>query len=44
MNAVLVVSPQRAYVEQARMWIERLDRGEARLLKSGRFASLRQGR
>jgi general secretion pathway protein D len=28
MNAVLVVSPQRAYVEQARMWIERLDRGE----------------
>ncbi len=29
MNAVLVVSPQRAYVEQARMWIERLDRGEA---------------
>ncbi|HWE75570.1 MAG TPA: type II secretion system secretin GspD [Stellaceae bacterium] len=29
MNAVLVVSPQRAYVEQARTWIERLDRGEA---------------
>ena len=29
MNAILVVSPQRAYVEQARMWIERLDRGEA---------------
>ncbi|HEX3970695.1 MAG TPA: type II secretion system secretin GspD [Stellaceae bacterium] len=29
MNAVLVVSPQRAYIEQARMWIERLDRGEA---------------
>ena len=28
MNAVLVVSPQRAYIEQARMWIERLDRGE----------------
>jgi general secretion pathway protein D len=28
MNAVLVVSPQRAYVEQARLWIERLDRGE----------------
>lgn len=28
MNAVLVVSPQRAYVEQARMWIERLERGE----------------
>ena len=28
MKAVLVVSPQRAYVEQARMWIERLDRGE----------------
>jgi general secretion pathway protein D len=28
MNAILVVSPQRAYVEQARMWIERLDRGE----------------
>ncbi len=29
MNAILVVSPQRSYVEQARMWIERLDRGEA---------------
>jgi general secretion pathway protein D len=29
MSAILVVSPQRAYVEQARMWIERLDRGEA---------------
>ena len=29
MNAILVVSPQRGYVEQARMWIERLDRGEA---------------
>jgi general secretion pathway protein D len=29
MNAVLVVSPQRAYIEQARTWIERLDRGEA---------------
>jgi len=29
MNAILVVSPQRAYVEQARMWVERLDRGEA---------------
>jgi general secretion pathway protein D len=28
MSAILVVSPQRAYVEQARMWIERLDRGE----------------
>jgi len=28
MNAVLVVSPQRAYVEQARLWVERLDRGE----------------
>ena len=28
MNAILVVSPQRAYVAQARMWIERLDRGE----------------
>jgi general secretion pathway protein D len=28
MNAILVVSPQRAYVEQARLWIERLDRGE----------------
>lgn len=28
MNAVLVVSPQRAYVEQARLWIDRLDRGE----------------
>ncbi len=28
MNAVLVVSPQRAYVEQARQWIDRLDRGE----------------
>ncbi len=28
MDAILVVSPQRAYVEQARMWIERLDRGE----------------
>jgi general secretion pathway protein D len=28
MNAVLVVSPQRSYVEQARMWIGRLDRGE----------------
>lgn len=28
MNAVLVVSPQRAYVEQARLWIERLDRGQ----------------
>jgi general secretion pathway protein D len=29
MNAILVVSPQRAYVEQARLWIERLDRGES---------------
>jgi len=29
MNAILVVSPQRAYVEQARLWIERLDRGVA---------------
>lgn len=29
MSAVLVVSPQRAYVEQARLWIERLDRGES---------------
>jgi general secretion pathway protein D len=28
MNAILVVSPQRSYIEQARMWIERLDRGE----------------
>jgi general secretion pathway protein D len=28
MNAILVISPQRSYVEQARMWIERLDRGE----------------
>src|SRR6185437_12914169 len=28
MNAILVVSPQRAYIEQARMWIQRLDRGE----------------
>jgi general secretion pathway protein D len=28
MNAVLVVSPQRAYVDQARQWIDRLDRGE----------------
>lgn len=27
MNAVLVVSPQRAYLEQARAWIERLDLG-----------------
>ena len=29
MNAILVVSPQRAYLEQARIWIERLDNGEA---------------
>ena len=28
MNAVLIVSPQRSYIEQARMWVERLDRGE----------------
>jgi len=28
MNAILVVSPQRTYIQQARMWIERLDRGE----------------
>ena len=28
MNAVLVVSPQRAYVDQARQWIARLDSGE----------------
>ncbi|HKT20345.1 MAG TPA: type II secretion system secretin GspD [Stellaceae bacterium] len=28
MNAVLVVSPQRAYVDEARQWIDRLDRGE----------------
>jgi general secretion pathway protein D len=28
MDAVLVVSPQRAYVEQARSWITRLDHGE----------------
>ncbi|MGH7034244.1 MAG: type II secretion system secretin GspD, partial [Stellaceae bacterium] len=28
MNAVLVVSPQRAYVDEARRWIDRLDRGD----------------
>ncbi len=28
MNAVLIVSPQRRYVDQARSWIDRLDRGE----------------
>jgi general secretion pathway protein D len=28
MNAILVVSPQRAYIEQARTWIERLDRAQ----------------
>ncbi len=28
MDAVLVVSPQRAYVEEANNWIERLDHGE----------------
>lgn len=28
MNAVLVVSPQRRYVDEARAWIERLDTGE----------------
>jgi general secretion pathway protein D len=28
MNAVLVVSPQRAYLDQARQWIERLDQGD----------------
>lgn len=27
LNAVLVVSPQPAYLEQAEMWVERLDRG-----------------
>jgi general secretion pathway protein D len=27
MNAVLAVSPQRSYLEQARAWIERLDKG-----------------
>jgi general secretion pathway protein D len=27
MNAILAVSPQRSYLEQAREWIERLDRG-----------------
>jgi len=29
MNAVLVVSPQRAYVDEARQWIDRLDHGES---------------
>ena len=29
MNAVLVASPQPAYIEQARQWIDRLDRGES---------------
>ncbi len=28
MDAILVVSPQRAYIAEARSWIERLDRGE----------------
>jgi general secretion pathway protein D len=28
MNAVLLVSPQRAYLDQARMWVERLDAGD----------------
>jgi general secretion pathway protein D len=28
MNAILVVSPQRAYLDQARQWVERLDRGD----------------
>ena len=27
MNAILAVSPQRSYLEQARAWIERLDKG-----------------
>jgi general secretion pathway protein D len=27
MNAVLIVSPQRAYLDEARKWVERLDRG-----------------
>jgi general secretion pathway protein D len=27
MNAILAVSPQRAYLEEARAWIERLDKG-----------------
>jgi general secretion pathway protein D len=29
MNAILAVSPQRAYLEQARSWVERLDHGSA---------------
>jgi len=29
MNAILVISPQRAYLEQGRAWIERLDGGDA---------------
>ncbi len=28
LNAVLVISPQAAYLEQAQTWVERLDRGE----------------
>jgi general secretion pathway protein D len=28
MNAILVISPQQAYLEEAGRWIERLDRGE----------------
>jgi general secretion pathway protein D len=28
MNAILVISPQQAYIEDAGRWIERLDRGE----------------
>ena len=28
LNAVLVISPQPAYLEQAQTWVERLDRGE----------------
>jgi len=29
MNAILAVSPQRAYLEEARAWVERIDQGSA---------------
>jgi general secretion pathway protein D len=31
MNAVLAISPQQAYLDRARLWIERLDRGEGNI-------------